>query len=327
MNSLNTLYLGLQLKNPIVVSSSGLTSNLEGIRRIQNNGAGALVLKSLFEEQILHETKSLAVSSDYPEAMDYLVGYVSSNTVERYLELIASAKREVDIPVIASVNCFSASQWIDYAQQIQAAGADALEVNVFQLPNNVSQGAEHYEALYLTLAEKLSKKVSIPLSFKLGSHFTNPLNIIQQLWNRRVKGVVLFNRFYAPDIDIDEMRISASDVFSQPSDIRSTLRWVGMVSHMLPHVSTASSTGVHTGEGVVKMLLAGASAVQVCSVLYQKGPEYIKVMLEFLSHWMDKKGYSTIDDFRGMLNYGGVGDPTVYERSQFMKYYSSHEEH
>ncbi|MFP4556366.1 MAG: dihydroorotate dehydrogenase-like protein [Bacteroidales bacterium] len=325
MANLKTNYLGLNLKNPVIVSSSGLTSTVESIQKLEANGAAAVVLKSLFEEQILHEAGSLSVHSDYPEAEDYLRGYVTSNSVENYLSLISKAKEAVTIPVIASINCISASKWVDFAAKIQEAGADALEVNVFLLPTNIKKTAENYETIYYTLAEKLNRVVSIPVSFKLGNHFTNPLRIIEQLWYRDVKGVVLFNRFFAPDIDIDKLKVNSAEVFSNPADIRDSLRWVALANNAIPHIDISASTGVHSGEAAVKMLLAGASSVQVCSALYKNGPAHLKSIIDFLNQWMDKKGYSEIKDIQGIMNYGKIGDPEVYERSQFMKYYSSHD--
>lgn len=324
MANLQTTYLGLSLKNPIIVSSSGLTSNVETIKKLEAHGAAAVVLKSLFEEQILHEAGSLSVHSDYPEAEDYLKAYVNSNNVEKYLELISEAKEAVDIPVIASINCISASKWIDFAAKIQEAGADALEVNVFVLPTDSRKTAEDYEAVYYTLAEKLRRLISIPIAFKLGNHFTNPLRIIEQLWYRNIQGVVLFNRFFAPDLDIKSMKVTSAEVFSNPSDIRDTLRWVAMASHIVPKIDISASTGVHSGEAVVKMMLAGASSAQVCSALYKNGTAHLKSLITFVEKWMDEKGYTSIADIKGTMNYGKIGDPGVYERSQFMKYYSSH---
>lgn len=325
MANLQSTYLGLNLKNPIIVSSSGLTSNVESIKKLEANGAAAVVLKSLFEEQILHEAGSLSVHSDYPEAEDYLKSYVTDNNVQKYLELISSAKNAVGIPVIASINCVSATKWINFATRIQEAGADALEVNVFILPTDSRKKAEDYEEVYFTLAEKLRKLITIPIVFKLGDHFTNPLRIIEQLWYRNIQGVVLFNRFFAPDLDIKNLKVTSAEVFSNPADIRDTLRWVAMANHAIPKIDISASTGVHSGEAVVKMLLAGASSVQVCSALYRKGHAQLKTFVDFLNTWMDEKGFASIAEFKGKMNYGKIGNPDVYERSQFMKYYSSHE--
>ncbi|MDY0199859.1 MAG: dihydroorotate dehydrogenase-like protein [Bacteroidales bacterium] len=325
MANLQSTYLGLNLKNPLIVSSSGLTSNVESIAQLEANGAAAVVLKSLFEEQILHEAGSLSVHSDYPEAEDYLKAYVTDNNVEKYLGLISGAKKQVEIPVIASINCISASNWIDFAAKIEEAGADAIEINVFVLPTNSKKKSEDYEELYFTLAEKLRKLVSIPIAFKLGHHFTNPLRIVEQLWYRKIQGVVLFNRFFAPDIDIKNLKVISAEVFSKPSDLRDTLRWVAMADHAVPKIDISASTGVHNGEAIIKLLLAGAASVQVCSTLYQNGAAHIKTMLNVVEQWMDANKYDTISQFNGIMNYGQIGDPDVYERSQFMKYFSSHD--
>lgn len=325
MANLETTYMGLKLKNPVIVSSSGLTSNVESIKKLAKNGAAAVVLKSLFEEQILKEAGSITQHSDYPEAEDYLKAYVTSNSVDKYLQLISDAKQAVDIPVIASINCFSASNWVDFAKKIEDAGADALEVNAFILPTDKRKKSEDYEEVYFTLAEKLKKVISIPFAFKLGEHFTNPLRVIEQLWYRDVGGVVLFNRFFAPDINIDKFENKSAEVFSNPADIRIPLRWVAIASQVVPKIDISASTGVHSGEAVVKLLLAGAKSVQVCSVLYKNGHAYLKDIISFLSDWMDKKGLKSIDEFKGKMNYGKIGNPEVYERSQFMRYYSDHD--
>jgi len=325
MHSLETTYIGLTLKNPIVVSSSGLTSSVSKIVAMEQAGAGAVVLKSLFEEQILQEAGSLEISHDYPEASDYIRAYTKANSVGEYLSLIKEAKAKVSIPVIASINCFSSSEWIGFARQIEAAGADALEVNVFFLPVDNNKPGSFYEQTYLELAEKLRRAIKIPIVFKLGNHFTNVLWIIRELYFRKINGVVLFNRFYEPDIDINKIKMVSSEVFSHASDLRSSLRWVALSANKVPNMSIAASTGIHTGEAVIKMLLAGASATQVCSAVYKGGPGAITKMVEILGKWMDEQGYKTIDEFRGKLSYANISDPASYERSQFMHYFSNME--
>lgn len=325
MANIETSYLGLNLKSPIIISSSGLNSSVERIKKYEEMGAGAVVLKSLFEEQILHEINNLSQYSDYTEAADYLKHYVTSNNLQSYIELIKGAKASVKIPIIASINCVSASQWVTFASQIQQAGADALEVNVFMLPTDPQKTATDYEEIYFTLADKLAQLVTIPVVFKLGAHFTNPLRIVEQLWYRKVKGVVMFNRFFEPDFDIDTMKVVPASIFSNASDIRNTLRWIGMTNHLVPKIDISASTGVHDGDALIKMILAGASSVQVCSTIYKNGPQQIEKMLNTLSDWMKKKGYKSIVDFKGLLNYGNIQNPYHYERSQFMKYYSNYE--
>ncbi len=323
MANLSTSYAGLKLRNPFIISSSGITSSLDKIRKLDSLGAGAIVLKSLFEEQISHETMKNLDGSDYPEALDYVKAYTRDNSVSEYLNLIRDAKRAVHIPVIASINCISASEWMDFATRIQEAGADALELNVFFLPVNKEKSPHEYEKIYYNLLEGIRKKISIPVIIKLGYHFTNLTYLVNQLYFRKADGVVLFNRFYEPDINIADMKIISSEVFSSPADIRNSLRWVGIISSEVPLIDIAASTGVHSGEAAVKQVLAGAKAVQVCSVLYKNGIEFLPKLIDRFEFWMIEHNYKSIEEFRGKMNYSNVGDPAVYERAQFMKYFSS----
>jgi dihydroorotate dehydrogenase (fumarate) len=325
MKSLEVRYLGLSLKNPVVVSSSGLTSSVEKITALEQAGAGAVVLKSLFQEQLTHEAHAYEHEGDYPEAHDYIMSYSQNNSVEEYLTLIREAKAAVSIPVIASINCTSVGEWVSFAKRIEAAGADALELNIYFLASNKDRNAAAYEAQYLAIVEKLRSIVTIPLSVKMAKTFTNIPHMVDQLYFRKVDGVVLFNRFYEPDINVETLQLGAASVFSTPSDIRESLRWVGIVSAVVPLVDVAASTGIHSGEAAVKQLLAGATVVEVCSVLYAKGPAAIGEMLSFIDDWMDRHQYRSIADFRGLMNPKNLGALDVYERSQFMRYYSSHE--
>jgi len=320
MSQLETTYLGLKLKNPVIVGSSSLTSSIEKIKEIEKAGAGAIVLKSIFEEQIKFEAGKMANGSDSPEALDYVNYYVKQNTIQEYLELIKKAKEEVKIPVIASINCVSSKEWTGFAKSVEEAGADALEVNVFVLANDKNAPTEQYENVYFDLAEKLKNTIKIPFAFKLGQQFSNLVGFVQKL---NVPGVVLFNRFYAPDIDIDKMEFTSSDVFSSPADIRNSLRWTGIISSKINDLDIASSTGVHDGKAVVKQILAGASAVQVCSTLYKNGINHLEKIIKELEEWMSKNGYESINEFKGKMSYNNIEDPLVYERSQFMKYFSS----
>ncbi|MBN1597764.1 MAG: dihydroorotate dehydrogenase-like protein [Bacteroidales bacterium] len=323
MASLATNYLGIDISNPLIVGSSGLTNSVAKIQKLQEYGAGAVVLKSLFEEQIRKEAGSMLKNSNYPEAEDYIMNYVRNNSVDQYYKLIESAKEAVDIPVIASINCMSSKEWINYADGIQKAGADAIELNVYILPDSVHENGVSYEQIYFDILTEVTQRVTIPVSVKLGQHFSNIPSFINKLYSRGAKGVVLFNRFYAPDINIDDLSFTSSEVFSNPSDIRYSLRWVGIVSSLVEKIDICSSTGVHDGKAVVKLLLAGARAVQVCSVLYKNGPEYLKRIIEELEEWMDKLNFENIKEFRGRMSYKNISDPTIFERSQFMRYFSN----
>jgi dihydroorotate dehydrogenase (fumarate) len=323
MANLEVKYLGLNMRNPVIVSSSGLTSTPDKIRLLEEAGAGAVVLKSLFEEQINYEAGSLIMNHDYPEAEDYIKNYTKSHSVENYLSLITGAKKLVSIPVIASVNCVSVSDWTGFSKRIEQAGADALELNVYFLPTDKFTPSADFEQIYFDLARKVTGIVSIPVSIKLGYHFTNVLGIVDRLYSLGVRGAVLFNRFYEPDIDIERMKLTSADVFSTASDLRHSLRWVAMVSDKVKNIDISASTGIHSSEAVVKQLLAGASSVQVCSLLYRKGIGEIAKLTGGLGEWMKRKGYRTIDEFRGRMSYKNIPDPSAYERSQFMKYFSN----
>ena len=323
MANLSTSFAGLKLRNPFIISSSGITSSLEKIRKLDSLGAGAIVLKSLFEEQIRHETGKYLEGSNYPEALDYVKTYTRDNSVTEYINLIRDTKRAIHIPVIASINCISASDWMEFATRIQEAGADALELNVFFLPVNKAKSPQEYEKIYFDLLEGICKKISIPVIIKLGYHFTNLTYLVNQLYFRKADGVVLFNRFYEPDIDITDMKITSAEVFSSPADLRNSLRWVGIISSEVPLIDIAASTGVHSGDAAVKQILAGAKAVQLCSVLYKNGIEFLPKIIDRFEYWMIEHNFKSIEEFRGKMNYSNVGDPALYERAQFMKYFSS----
>jgi dihydroorotate dehydrogenase (fumarate) len=282
-----------------------------------------VVLKSLFEEQILHEATSLSAESDYPEAGDYIRTYARENSLDSYLGMISSAKEAVDIPIMASINCISGDEWIDFAGKIEEAGADALELNIYFLPIDKDKDPREYEKAYLELVSKVKKKTSLPIIVKLGNGFSNITWMVNQLYLRGVAAVVLFNRFYAPDINTDDMSFGSSEVLSTPAELRNSLRWIGIVSSQVGQMDLAASTGVHSGLGAVKQILAGAAAVQVCSVLYRNGVDYIKEMITEMKKWMEKNDFESAEAFRGRMNYSSLKDPSVYERAQFMKYFSS----
>ena len=321
--SLYTNYVGLNLQNPIIVSSSGLTNNIERIKAAQQAGAGAIVLKSIFEEQLNIEANELLTYNEYPEAADYIRNYSKNNSLEKYIKLISDAKSEVKIPIFASINCVSVKDWTKFAKQIESAGADAIELNIYILPTDKNKKGSRYEDAYFDIVKQVSKSIKIPVIAKIGANFSNLTAAVEQLKNAGAKAVVLFNRTYEPDIDIENLKITAAEVFSSPSDIRNSLRWVAITSAIQNAPQISASTGIHDGKAVVKQLLAGATTVQLCSVLYKNGLEHIKLVSDFLLSWMAKHNYTTIADFRGKMNYKNIKDPLMYERVQFMKYYSS----
>lgn len=326
MANLGTTYLGLQLNNPLVAASSGLTSSLEKIKELADAGIGAIVLKSIFEEQINNEVSSVLNSqpnNTYPEAEDYIKNYLRDNTVTKHLELLKKAKEAVDVPIIASINCVSSTEWTTFAKDFEEAGADAIELNIFYLPTDRHEKPGVVEQLYIDVLQKVKSEVTIPVSVKFGVHHSNILGMADKLKGAGAAGIVMFNRFYEPDINLETLELTSSEVFSSPADIRRSLRWVGLVSSSVTKLDIAASTGIHDGQGVLKQLLAGAQVAQLCSTLYVNGSKSIPAMLSELESFMKKWNFKNIDDFRGRLSYKNIPDPMVYERSQFMKYFSS----
>lgn len=325
MADLRTKYMGMELKNPVIVGSSGLTNSVDKVREIEKLGAGAVVLKSLFEEQINFQVHKTVTQSDsiyaYPEAEDYISTYTRDNSVTEYLDLVRNCKSAVEIPVIASINCVSSSEWISFARKIQEAGADALELNVFILPSDPKRTTEQNEQVYFDIAMAIVKEVTIPVALKISYYFSAMAKTALKLSWTGIKGMVLFNRFFSPDIDIDSFEVTASHVFSTPEEIATSLRWVAMLSDRL-HCDIAASTGVHDGSGVVKQLLAGAKAVQITSTLYKNGTKVIPEMIKFVENWMDKHGFKTTDEFIGRMSFKETENPAAYERVQFMKHFA-----
>ncbi len=323
MIDLKTKYAGLSLRNPIIVGSSGLTNNVTRMKEYEKAGAGAVVLKSLFEEQIEINAGQMLDSSDYPEAADYIDGYAKANLISDYIQLIKDAKTQLSIPVIASINCYKPGSWIEFAKQIEAAGADALEVNISFMETDVNQLHVHVEDLCINILTQIKAAVALPIIIKIGKNYANIPALVTALKANGAAAVVMFNRFYQPDIDINTLQLSSANVFSSHSDLSDTLRWSAIVSGKVPGVCLAASTGVHDWEDLIKCLLAGVSAVQLCSTLYTHGSEVISQMLVCLEEWMSQSGLKTIEEVRGKLNLANIANPSMYERSQFMKYFSN----
>lgn len=323
MIDIRTKYAGLTLRNPLIVGSSGLTNSAERNKEFEKAGAGAIVLKSLFEEQIEMQSDSLMQNSDYPEAADYIHSYVKANQINFYLELIKKSKELCTIPIIASINCYKADVWVDFARQIEAAGADALELNVYFLETDLTYNHDTIRDLYVDIIRKVKETVSIPIIMKIGKNCGNIPALVQTLKVNGADAIVMFNRFYQPDIDINNMQIVSGNVFSNHSDLSDTLRWTAIVSGKIPGISIAASTGVHDWEDVIKCLLVGASAVQMCSAIYTHGGEIISQVLTCVEEWMHQANYKSLSEFSGKLNYANISDPALYERSQFMKYFSN----
>ena len=313
-------YLGLELSSPVIVSSSPYTSAVQHVEQCARQGAGAVVLKSIFEEQILREAASLERMQGYGDAGEYLERYLGDAYKNEFLQLVQGAAA-TGVPVIASINCVGAGDaWVEYARSMQQAGAAALELNIFLLPTDRHASAQQLEQAYADIVRKVAAEVTIPVSVKLPMRLTNVLAVGDALLARGARGVVLFNRFFEPDIDIEKMSFVAGDPFSQPSELRNVLRSTALCAHALPQLDVAVSTGVHDGEAAVKALLCGAAAVQVCTAIHLHGYEAIGTISRFVDEWAARHGFDTLDAFRGRMDYGSAeGD--VYQRVQYMKYF------
>jgi len=327
MIDLTTRYLGLTLKNPIIAASSGYTSNLEQIKELERNGVAAIALKSIFEEEIINEFhESMGGMDKFQSNLEYLDYYdyeIKNESINNYIQLIKNAKKSVNIPIIASINCVSAVEWTFFAKKIQEAGADALELNIFLMPSDFSKTSEEIENTYLEIISKILKEVKIPVSVKMSSSFTNLGKMIEKISQTGVAGVVLFNRFFSPDFDIDNLKVISSNVFSSTTDFSLSLRWVAIMSQRI-NCSLAASTGIHDSKSLIKQLLAGADAVQIASTIYLHGMDQIDEMLKGLENWMQQKNYTSIAHFKGLLSSTKLRNPAELERVQFMKYFSEH---
>ncbi len=324
MVDLSTQYLGMTLKNPVIAGSSGLTNSVKNIRDFEANGAGAVVLKSIFEEEIAFEYEDILKEASEEgvslDQFDYYDFHIKGEKLDKYTTLIEESKKSVSIPVIASINCVYSHEWTSFAKQLQTAGADALELNMFFLPTEFDRTTEEKEKAYFQIIEKVQKEVSIPIALKISYYFSNLGPMIQKLSETGVAGLVLFNRFYSPDFDIDKMEVVSSSVFSTPSDLPISLRWIAIMAERVS-CDLAASTGVHDGTALIKQILAGADAVQVASTLYKNGKGQIAEMLKTLEEWMAKKGYDSLADFKGKMSQAKSSNPAAYERVQFMKYF------
>lgn len=324
MNKLETRYMGLKLKSPVILSSSGLVPDIQQIKEAEAAGFGAIVLKSIFEEQINNEVAHVDSYNDYPEAADYVRTYVSENSLGLYLQLIQQAKVQTTIPIIASINCNRTGEWVNFARVIENAGADAIELNIFLLPTDRDQSSEQVERDYLQIIGDVRDAITIPLTVKIGSGFTNPLAIVREIYYRNVKGVTLFNRFYPFDIDIENMTTKAGSIFSTEAELSNTLRWSGLVNASLPLIDIAVSTGVHSGEAAVKAILSGATVVQVASAVYQQGFGIAQNINSFIRGWMVRHDIESTRDMTGLMNAKNLTYPMAYERTQFMRYFSNY---
>ena len=321
MADLSTTYMGLALRNPLIVASSSLTKTVEGVRRCADAGAGAVVLKSLFEEQILADLHGDEIDAKFawhPEALDYVQRMGLEFGPQSYLKLIGEAKRAVSIPVIASLHCVSPGLWTNYVRKIADAGADAIELNISVMLSDPRRDTGHVEKIYTDTVESVAKLAPIPVAVKIGPYFTSVARMASDLWMRGARGLVLFNRFYQFDIDIDKMALSPGHRLSSPQEIALPLRWISLLSGKVK-CDFSASTGVHDAAGAAKLILVGATTVQLCSTLYENGIARITVIRDDLERLMEKHGFASIDQMRGKLSQSRSERPELYERLQYIK--------
>jgi dihydroorotate dehydrogenase (fumarate) len=321
---LSTHYLGLKLKNPLVASASPLSRSLDGMKRLEDSGASAIVMYSLFEEQIEHEQDVIehylgtgAVS--HAEAMSYFPSPAEFNLgPEEYVELLRQAKQSLSIPVIGSLNGVSDGGWVEYAKRMQEAGADAVELNVYYIPTDPNQSSQEVEDRYVNLLLAVKREVKIPVAMKLGPYFSSFAHLVQRLDYAGVSGLVLFNRFYQPDIDLESLEVTPNVQLSEPGGIRLPLRWIAILRGKVK-ASLAATTGVHSAEDVLKLVMAGADATMMASALLKNGPKHIATVLRGLDKWMLEHEYVSIEQMKGSMSQESVPDPSAFERANYMK--------
>ena len=322
--NLQTSYMGLNLSSPIVVSACTLSEKTDNILMMEDNGAGAVVLFSLFEEQIKkEEARFIAVQSGttntFAEATDYFPGLDDFNVgTEEYLENIRRAKERVNMPIIGSLNGITHEGWIDYSRLMEQAGADAIEVNIFFIPGDVNLSTSHVEHRYLNIIEEIKNNVKIPVAVKLNPYFSAMGNMALRMQNAGANALVLFNRFYQPDFDINELKIKTDLHYSESSEIRLPLLWTALLYGKV-NLSLAATTGVQSAIEVIKYILAGSDVVMTASSLYKNGIPYLKTMNKELQDWMYSMGFDDLKAFKGNMSQQNIADPTAYERANYIK--------
>jgi dihydroorotate dehydrogenase (fumarate) len=322
--NLSTTYLGLKLKNPIVASASPLSRSMDSMRRLEDAGASAIVMHSLFEEQIIHEAESLdhyksAGTESFAEALSYFPDTGDYHFApEEYIELVAKASNKLEIPVIASINGITPGGWTSYAKKMAEAGASALELNVYYIPTDATMSGTDVENRYVDVLKQVHSAVKIPVSVKLSPFFSSIPNVAKRLVSEGAQGLALFNRFYQPDIDLDELDVKPGVELSNSYANRLPLRWIGILFGKIK-ASLAATSGVHTAEDVLKLTMVGADVTMMCSALLMHGPEYVGKILKDVERWMQEHEYESIEQMKGSLSHKSIAEPSSYERANYMK--------
>jgi dihydroorotate dehydrogenase (fumarate) len=325
---LRTRYLGLELAHPIVASASPLTGSIDSLKRLQDAGISAVVLKSLFEEQIEHDEMSASNLMDYgaelsPEAQGFFPEMKYSTGPDSYLQLISEAKRALRVPVIASLNGHTPGGWTRIARQFQEAGADAIELNVYFLAASVEDTSAAVENRYVELVESVTRQVSIPVAVKVAPYFSAMANMAARLTRAGARGLVLFNRFLQPDILLEELEVAPHLVLSTSDELRLSLRWIAILRGRVD-ASLAATGGAHTPEDVLKLLLAGADCVMLASSLLTRGPSHVGALVKGIEAWMSEREYTSVAQMKGSLSQQSCPDPDAFERANYMKTLTSY---
>jgi dihydroorotate dehydrogenase (fumarate) len=324
MTDLATTYLGLRLKHPVVASAGPIAHTLDGIRQLEDAGAAAIVLFSLFEEQIRLENAAtehlIGVGTEsFPEALDYFPAVEDYEVgPEPYLELIRRAREATGVPIIASLNGMTRAGWVDFAGKIEQAGASALELNVYYIPADLGATGRDVEELYLHVLRAVRASIDIPIAMKLSPFFSAPGEMARRLVSDGADGLVLFNRFYQPDFDLGTLEVTPALQLSRPEEIRLPLLWIAILHGRL-QASLAASTGVHSADEVVKSLLAGADAVMTTSALLKHGPRHLETLVNGLRQWLERRGYRSVEQMKGAMSQKNVADPAAFERANYIK--------
>ncbi len=332
MTDLTTRYLRLDLDSPLVASAGPLTGHVDTLRRLEASGAAAVVLPSLFEEDIARAVREQerflgAGAESFGEATSYLPDIVPDRTgVDGHLRLVAEARAALDIPIVASLNGSSDGGWTWYARALVDAGADALELNVYLVAADSTDRAGEIEQRYADIIASVRAAVTVPLAVKVAPYFTAMANVAQRLAAAGADGLVLFNRFYQPDVDPETLDVTPSVTLSTSAELRLPLRWIGLLHGRVP-VSLAASGGVHTPLDVVKVLLAGADVAMSTSALLRNGPEHLSVLRDGLTNWLEDRGYVSVSQMRGSVSARSVRDPDAYERANYLEVLRSHAGH
>ncbi len=321
---LSTRYLGMKLRTPLVPSASPLSENLDNIKRMEDAGASAVVLYSLFEEQMTREREALEHhlthgTESFAEALSYLPAPEEFRAgPEGYLEKIGKAKKAVGIPIIASLNGVSIGSWVDFAKRIEEAGADALELNVYYIPTDTTQSSAEVEQSYIDILKAVKYVVTIPVALKLSPFFSNMAGMARRCDEAGANALVLFNRFYQPDMDLENLEIRTNVLLSTPQALRLPLRWVAILYGRIKS-DMAATSGIHSSEDVLKILMAGANVAQLCSVLLQRGIGHIREIEKGMVEWMEKHEYESVNQLRGSMSQQSCADPSAFERAQYMR--------